>query len=200
LREVACPAVIEAAGRRTAQELEAAGPCSQPELEEAYQRAVISLHDLFDEVEGTFIAAPEFDPGYEWSGGYGYCWPRDAAVCALAMQQIGYADKAERFFDWAARAQLADGHWFQRYWLDRSPAPSWCVRKAEIQLDQTCAIVHAAGLFARRAIEGAETFIERFRPMVERAIAAILRQIGPNHLHLPATDLWENSQGSFAYT
>ncbi len=191
---------VSRANARVADELSDAGPCPLPDLAEAYQRAVISLHDLFDEAHGTFIAAPEFDPGYELSGGYGYCWPRDAAVCALAMQQIGRTEKARRFFDWSARTQLPSGHWYQRYWTDGSLAPSWCVREGEIQLDQTCAIVHAAGLFARRLGRATESFVRAYRPTAERATRAILQSIGPDGLHLPATDLWENSLGTFAYT
>ena len=192
---------IELANERSREELAAASPAPfpAPELEDAFERAVLSLHDLFDESCGTFVAAPEFDPGYELSGGYGYCWPRDAAVCALTMQKIGYPAKAAAFFEWASRAQLPDGHWFQRYWLSGLPAPSWCVHKGQIQLDQTCAIVHAAGLFARQS-DDASAFVRAFGPTAQRATAAILRHIGGNNLHLPATDLWENSQGSFAYT
>jgi GH15 family glucan-1,4-alpha-glucosidase len=193
-------AAIDAAATRCHQQLALAGPCPSPELEDAFERAVMSLHDLYDEAHGTFIAAPEFDPGYELSGGYGYCWPRDAAVCALAMHRIGFTEKALRFFDWAARTQLPDGHWFQRYWLDGSPAPSWCVQSGQIQLDQTCAMVHAAGLLARQLGDSAGSFVKRFGPTAQQATTAILRHIGPNQLHLPATDLWENSQGAFAYT
>lgn len=191
---------ITAANNRCQEELTGAGPCPQPALDDAFERAVLALHDLYDETHGTFIAAPEFDPGYELSGGYGYCWPRDAAVCALAMQQIGYPDKARRFFDWAARTQLPDGHWFQRYWLDGSPAASWCVRSGEIQLDQTCAMLHSAGALARRLGNSAGSFIKSFLPTAQRATQAILKHLGGNNLHLPAIDLWENSCGSFAYT
>jgi len=191
---------VRAADRRVAEELADAGTCPVPELADAFDRAVISLHDLYDESQGTFIAAPEFDPGYEWSGGYGYCWPRDAAVCALAMQQINRPEAAERFFDWCGRTQLPTGHWYQRYWTDGAPAPAWCVRDDEIQLDQTCAIVHAAGVFARRLGPAAEKFVQHCRPVVESATRAILDHLGGDGLHKPATDLWENSVGSFAYT
>ncbi len=194
---------VQQVGSRVAAELADAGPCTVPELSDAYERAVISLHDLFDEQEGAFLAAPEFDPGYELSGGYGYCWPRDAAVCALAMEQIGHPSKARRFFEWAARTQLASGHWYQRYWLDGSPAPSWCIHDHVIQLDQTCAMVQSAGILARRLAESGDDavgFIESYRPTAEQATRAILEYIGPNALHRTATDLWENSIGAFAYT
>lgn len=191
------------AGSRAAEILSEAAPCPLYELTDAYERALISLHDLYDESEGTFIAAPEFDPGYELSGGYGYCWPRDAAVCALAMQQIGRADLARRFFEWAARTQLPSGHWYQRYWTDGSAAPSWCVSDHEIQLDQTCATLHAAGLFARRLAETggpAAAFVQAFGPAAERGTQAILEHINADGLHRTASDLWENAVGSFAYT
>ena len=155
---------VEAADQRASRHLQAAGPCTVPELTDAFERAVLTLHNLYDETTGTFIAAPEFDPGYELSGGYGYCWPRDAAVCALAMQQIGGTEKAERFFRWAARTQLPTGHWYQRYWTDGSPASAWCVRPGEIQLDQTCALLHAAGQFARRLGPAATSFVRSFGP------------------------------------
>jgi len=192
--------VVQSANERIAAELADAGSCNIPELSDAFDRAVISLYDLFDESEGTFIAAPEFDPGYELSGGYGYCWPRDAAVCALTVQQIGRPKIARRFFEWATRTQLPNGHWYQRYWTDGTCASSWCVRDDEIQLDQTCAIVHAAGLFARRLGEASKSFVESFTPVARKATEAILRHIDDTGLHRPSTDLWENCVGSFAYT
>jgi GH15 family glucan-1,4-alpha-glucosidase len=156
---------------------------------------------LYDENEGAFIAAPEFDPGYELSGGYGYCWPRDAVICALAVQKLNRPEIARHFFEWTQRTQLPSGHWYQRYWSDGSHAPSWCVLKGEIQLDQTCAILHAAGLFARRlAKDDRQVFLEQYLPTAERATRAILDMIGDDGLHLPARDLWENAIGAFAYT
>ncbi len=182
-----------------------------PEFREPFERAVISLNDLFDENEGTFIAAAEFDPSFEWSGGYGYCWPRDAAICAFALQNLGDRDKVARFFDWAARTQLPDGHWYQRSWTDGSPGPSWCVLDHEIQLDQTCAMVHAAGVYARHLSSGkgrgglplseeGERFVEKVRPMIAQATHALIDHLDETCLHKPSMDLWENSRGSFAYT
>ncbi|NLX14500.1 MAG: hypothetical protein GXY44_12720 [Phycisphaerales bacterium] len=191
---------VSQANNRVLEELSGAGSCPVPELTEAYHRAVISLHDLYDEREGAFLAAPEFDPGYELSGGYGYCWPRDAAVCALAMARIGSTEVARRFFEWAARTQLPSGHWYQRYWVDGTPAASWCVLKQEIQLDQTCAMVHSAGRLARLLRKQGQSFVDFFRPTAAKATQALLEYVDANYLHRSATDLWENCQGTFAYT
>ncbi|MHC4444873.1 MAG: glycoside hydrolase family 15 protein [Planctomycetota bacterium] len=194
------PEAVQAANEKVAKELEGAGLSAIPEIADAFERAVISLHDLYDEFGGTFIAAPEFDPGYELSGGYGYCWPRDAAVCALVMQKISRPKMARRFFEWSAGTQMPNGHWYQRYWVDGACASSWCVRSEEFQLDQTCSIIHAAGLFARRLGSSAGSFIEFYKPVVERAVHAISSHTDETGLHRPATDLWENCVGVFPYT
>lgn len=200
LTELSFADAVRSADARVAAILHDAGRCPAHELADAYDRAVISLNDLYDENEGTFIAAPEFDPGYELSGGYGYVWPRDAVICALTVEQLNRPEMARRFFEWTRRTQLPDGHWYQRYWSDGSHAPSWCVLRHEIQLDQTCAIVHAAGTFVRRLGPGREAFVEDYKPTAERATRAILDMIGDDGLHRPARDLWENCTGSFAYT
>lgn len=160
------------------------------ELAEAYDRAVLVLHDLFDRDAGTFIAAPEFDPYYAHSGGYGYCWPRDAAVSALTAARIGFPDMAEAFFNWCTRSQLDDGHWFQRYWTNATEAPSWCVRENEIQLDQTCAVLHAASLFADLLGERRSVFVQGFGESARRAAEAIIRHVGQDGLHRQSADLW----------
>ena len=193
--------------KRSAEILAQTAPCRAEDLVEPYHRAVLSLHDLYDETEGTFIAAPEFDPGFVYSGGYGYCWPRDAAVCSLAMARAGLGALAERFFDWAARTQMENGHWYQRYWADGQQAPSWCVRDDQIQLDQTCSVLHSAGRFARllerTGPPGAgsrEAFVQRWRPAAVKAAEAIRKHLDEAGLHRQAFDLWECSLGCFAYT
>ncbi len=192
--------LMAAADRRVSDELSAAGTCPVPELADGFDRAVISLHDLYSQSQGTFIAAPEFDPGFELSGGYGYCWPRDAAICALAVHRIGRTEISRRFFEWCAHTQMTDGHWYQRYWTTGSPAAVWCIHENKIQLDQTCAVLHAAGQFTRLLGQDGESFRESFRPVAVAATRAILDYVGEDGLHLPAIDLWENSVGTFAYT
>jgi GH15 family glucan-1,4-alpha-glucosidase len=180
--------------------LSQARACRLPDLIEPYTRAVLVLHDLFDAEAGTFIAAPEFDPYYAYSGGYGYCWPRDAAVSALTAARIGFPEMARAFFDWCIKTQLDDGHWFQRYWTNGHEAPSWCVRDHEIQLDQTCAVLHAASLFAEMDGRRRRGFVKRFGEPARRAAQAIIRHIGDDGLHRQSADLWECCWGSFAYT
>ncbi len=180
--------------------LKKAVPCQEPGLSQAYDKAILAIHDLYDQEHSAHIAAPEFDPGYGYSGGYGYCWPRDSAVISLTAARLGFVSQAEDFFDWTIRTQLKDGHWFQRYWVEGSEAPSWCVQDNELQLDQTCAILHGAALLADLLGDRRAAFIDRYRPTACRAAKAIIRHVGEDGLHRPSADLWECCHGSFAYT
>ncbi len=172
------------------------------ELRTPLQRSLLVLRDLVDEGTGAMLAAPEFDPMYELSGGYGYCWPRDAAEGALALAEAGYVDTAERVLRWCAGTQLETGHWYQRYWTTGLPASAWCVYPDFYQLDQTAATVDAMCRLAPMLPEGAERdqYVAAVRPAVERGIAAIDRAVADDGLHERAADLWERFRGVFSYT
>ena len=46
------------------------------ELFNAYNRSLLMLYLLNDRVNGSFVAAPEFDSNFKKCGGYGFCWNR----------------------------------------------------------------------------------------------------------------------------
>jgi GH15 family glucan-1,4-alpha-glucosidase len=56
---------------------------------------------------GAYVASPNF-PNYR------YCWYRDATYTAYAMDLVGQADSANRFYAWAAQAILAHADRAQR--------------------------------------------------------------------------------------
>src|SRR4029453_2683244 len=105
-----------------------------PAAEEAlYRRSLLVLEALTDRATGGVIAAPECDPGFVHSGGYGFVWPRDFAYVLLALLAAGRAEQASSGLRWLARAQAPQGVWLQRYWTEATPAPAWSPH----QLDET---------------------------------------------------------------
>jgi len=172
------------------------------DLEEGYWRSLLVLRLLFDESYGAFLAAPEFDPAFERSGGYGYCWPRDAAEVVLALEAVGLREMGLRFLQWARSTQNEDGSWEQRYWLNGERGPAWCTQEGYIQLDQVGSMLLAMErlLSALPDPEEAET-LARFWPAVKKAADYLAGQIDPDTgLHRSACDLWETFRGSFTYT
>lgn len=166
-----------------------------------YQRAVSSLYLLRDARGGAFLAAPEFDPNFEQSGGYGYCWPRDASEAALTLLKIGDLAPLEQFFAWCKAAQASAGHWNQRYWLWGKVAPAWCLFEDFNQIDQTASVLFAFACWWRAldARHKARAW-RKFGGMVSRGANFLVKATSASGLHRSATDLWESFRGSFTYS
>jgi len=170
-------------------------------LEEAYQQALLALSLLYDGHENCFIAAPEFDPHYLRCGGYGYCWPRDAAAAALALHQAGFSDYLEGQAQWLARTQLHSGRWAQRYWTDGTTAASWSLREDFHQLDQSASAVHLLATYLLAVPEDKQSAIsQECWKTVQQGAEALADSIDGAGWHYSACDLWETYCGSFVYT
>ena len=170
-------------------------------LQQAYQRALLSLSILADAQQHSFIAAPEFDPAYQRCGGYGYCWPRDASAAALALHKAGYQEYLEGLADWYCRVQLPSGLWAQRYWADGQIAPSWSLREDFHQIDQSAAALLAICRHIQSLSKDAQQAALRARwPTIQRAAVALAQMVDERGLHKNACDLWETYCGVFVYS
>jgi GH15 family glucan-1,4-alpha-glucosidase len=167
----------------------------EPALAELYGRSLLVLEHLNDRLSGAAIAAPEFDPGFEQSGGYGFVWPRDLAYVALSYLAAGRADLAVPALRWLARVQAPEGLWLQRYWTDGSLAPSWGLH----QLDETGVVVFAYEA-AWRGLGDAALDRELW-PSARAAGDFLCSFVDPETgLPLPSVDLWEQTDGQHSYT
>jgi len=166
-----------------------------PGLERLYRRSLLVLEQLTDRETGAVVAAPEFDPAFERSGGYGFVWPRDLAYVVLAELAAGRADLAAPALRWLARQQAPEGLWLQRYWTDGSLAPSWGLH----QLDETGVVVFA---YDAAWQELGDAALDRELWPSARAAGDFLASFLDEEtgLPLPSVDLWEQSDGQHAYT
>jgi oligosaccharide amylase len=170
-------------------------------MEDAYRRALLSLRMLVDHHTRAVIAAPEFDPGYEMCGGYGYCWPRDAAEAVLALEAAGYGEHMRGLARWLVDAQLPKGVWGQRYWCDGAVASSWALRDDFLQLDESASAMVALCAASRSPAEKAGSeFSASLWPAIRMGALALLARLDANECHTVACDLWETYAGVFAYT
>lgn len=171
------------------------------DLHEACERSLRILPLLFDEKSGACLAAPEFDPCFVQSGGYGYCWPRDAAVAVLALAHAGRHEFAEPFFRWCQKSQAEEGYWHQRYWLSGDVGPSWCTPDSAIQIDQTGSVVHAMSVYYRELPDFERPqFLKAFWDTVRSGAEYLAGSLTDTGLHETAYDLWETFRGSFLYS
>lgn len=172
------------------------------DLAEACYRCLLAIDLLADPDTGSILAAPEFDPFFERSGGYGYCWPRDAVDVCLAMEGAGFPRYLARFLSWARRSQRAEGFWEQRYWLSGQRGPAWCTSEESLQIDQSASVLFAVGRHARALDERPRLeFLEEMWDSARRTAEFLHRSISPETgLHATAFDLWETFRGTFAYS
>lgn len=180
--------------RHDAARIERAGPAHPADAAALYKRSLLALELLTDRNGGSVIAAPELDPAFEHSGGYGFVWGRDLAFIVLAFLAAGREDLAKRALRWLPTAQEPEGLWLQRHWTDGSLAPSWCRH----QLDETGAILfayEAAWQSLRDQALDADLW-----PSARRAADFLLGTIEADGLPVATADLWEEREGRHAFT
>jgi glucoamylase len=159
-----------------------------------YRRTLLVLDLLADRDTGSVIAAPEVDPAFESSGGYGFVWGRDLAFIVLAFLAAGRIDLALRALRWLPTAQEPEGLWLQRHWTDGSLAPSWCRH----QLDETGAIIFAYEAAWRELRD--EVLDADLWPSARRAAEFLLGTIEDDGIPCSTADLWEEREGRHAFT
>jgi glucoamylase len=187
-------ALVTSRVRHDAARIERAAAPDAADITALYRRSLLTLELLADRNSGSVIAAPELDPAFEHSGGYGFVWGRDLAFIILSFLAAGRDDLAKRALRWLPTAQEPEGLWLQRHWTNGSLAPSWCRH----QLDETGAI-----LFAYEAAWkslGDRTLDADLWPSARRAAEFLLGTIEADGLPVATADLWEEREGRHAFT
>ncbi len=165
------------------------------DLNAAYRRSLLCL-PLLCGPEGAAVAAPEFDPEFISCGGYGYHWPRDGGEYVSGLMDAGYDKFAAPFFSWCARHQDESGLWHQRYFLNGSPAPNWCLPPDTLQIDQVGAVLWALGKAQNKKFKPTKEHLE----MTRRAADYLVSRLTDKGVHGNAFDTWETFIGSFTYS
>lgn len=159
-----------------------------------YKRSILTFHLLQNKQTGAFIAGPEVDDEYDYSGGYAYCWGRDAAFIASAVDAAGYHDSVSKFYRFMTSIQSADGSWDQRHYTDGVLAPTW-----GLQIDETGSILW--GINQHYQLTKDESFRKDAWPSVKKGADFLAGFIDPEtHLPLPSKDLWEKRDGEHLYS
>jgi oligosaccharide amylase len=169
-------------------------PTKNQNYDKLYERTLLVFKLMYDESTGGLMAAPEVDEAMEMCGRYAYCWGRDAAFIADALDQCGLHREVEQFFYFAAAIQEENGSWFQRYCLDGNLAPGW-----GLQIDETGALLY--GMWKHYERTGNKKFLKRVWDSVELGADFLVSFIDPE-TGLPghSRDLWEERWGEHTYS
>jgi len=174
----------------------------------------VDLHvlDLLSAPTGARIAGPDFDPHYQYSGGYGYTWFRDDGEIATFLLQadktlgLNLDDGHRRSARFYLQTQLDDGRWPHRVWPRNGRlAPGWANGHIEgddrhYQADQTASalVFLAEYLSYRESIS--EPFHAELRDALARGVDGLDASIETDGLPAACENAWENMNGRFTHT
>ncbi|PDO09494.1 MAG: glycoside hydrolase family 15 [Candidatus Reconcilbacillus cellulovorans] len=169
-------------------------PTDRADIRDLYERSLLAIRLMCDERSGGIIAAPEFDEAFSRCGGYGFCWGRDAAFIATALDRAGLTRLSEKFYEWTLTAQDPDGSWQQRHDHDGRLAPNW-----GLQIDESGSILW--GMWQHYLHTRDPGFLKRVWPAVRKGARFLVGFLDPETgLPRPSHDLWEERFGQHTYS
>ncbi|MFC7020912.1 MULTISPECIES: glycoside hydrolase family 15 protein [Haloarcula] len=178
-------------------------------------RTDLRVLDLLLAPTGAHVSAPDFDPFFVNSGGYGYCWFGEDATVAknlLAVDDSVGLGVADRLADKAAfycAGQLEDGTWPHRVWAsDGDLAPGWANARVEnddtsgeFQAHQSAQVTAFLARFLRtRGDDIDDVLAGEIRKTLADAVDAMDGSLDQNGLPELCQNVWEDTMGQFAHT
>ncbi len=177
-----------------------------PAVAELYRRSLLVLRTQADNT-GAIVAANDAEIVKFARDTYSYMWPRDGALAAFAMDQAGYLEVSQRFFDLCARIITPEGFFLHKYTPSGQPGSSWHPwvdgagkPQYPIQEDETGLVLFALWHHydAHRDFEFVKTY---YRGLIIRAADFLARYRDPvTGLPDASYDLWEERRGVMSYT
>ena len=140
-------------------------------LVEIYNRTILLYPLLINYECGGVAAALEVDDERCKSGGYRYCWPRDAIFITKAFDLLKMKDETELFYNkFCKETQSENGMWEQRFFTDGRLAPCW-----GYQVDETASVIY--GVYEHYKLYKDRSFLEKNLKMCENAIKFLVEYV-----------------------
>ena len=163
-------------------------------VREIYNKSLMVFKLASDEATGGLIAAPEFDEHRLKCGGYSYCWGRDAAYIATAIEKAGYSDMVDKFYKWSISTQDKNGAWDQRHFMQGHLAPCW-----GIQIDEGASLIW--GMWQHYEATKDENFLNYVYENVKIGTEYIYNYFDDTtNMPKESKDLWEERSSQAVYS
>ncbi len=176
------------------------------QMRNVYVRSILLFPLLTNSETGGISAGIEVDEKREKSGGYSYCWPRDAVFVTKALDILNMKEETTKFYSkFCKETQSKNGMWEQRFYTDGRLAPCW-----GYQIDETASIIY--GVYEHYKETKNKEFLKEVYPMCKKAIDALetfhfassdsftSQENMKNFLTHESYDLWEMHEGIHLYS
>ena len=170
-----------------------------------FKKSLVILRAHADNT-GPIIASGDSDLLQFGRDTYSYMWPRDASICALALDKVGDHGVAKRFFEVANKIITDDGYFMHKYRSDKSLGSSWhpWIKDGKPQLpiqeDETALVIW--GLWQHFDRTKDLEFIEDiYNTLIKKAADFMVAyREEKTGLPRPSYDLWEMKHGISTFT
>lgn len=151
-------------------------------VQEIYNRSILLFPLLINSETGGIAAALESDEKKEYSGGYGYCWPRDSIFITTALNMLKMQNETEKYYNiFCKKTQSENGMWEQRFFTNGKLAPCW-----GYQVDETASVIY--GVYKHYLCTNNIEFLNQSFKMCEKAVEFLI-EYAENILNIEEKDV-----------
>jgi GH15 family glucan-1,4-alpha-glucosidase len=172
-------------------------------LNKLYNVSLFVIKNHMD-INGSFIASSDFSFVNLYGDSYQYCWPRDCAYAAYALDISGYGELAVRHFNFIKDLVSPEGFLYHKYNPNKTLASSWhpWIYRGKgiypIQEDETALEIWAIGSHYER-YKDLDELSEIYKKFVKPGLQFIM-DFMEDGLPKYSFDLWEERYGIHIYT
>lgn len=169
-----------------------------PDVREAFTRSLLAVTAHIDK-GGSIIASCDSQIKQQGADYYTYCWPRDAAWMAVALDRAGYRYLCRNTYNFLARIIDRKGFFRHKYTPSGDLGSTWHPLPM-IQVDETGLPLYAVyrhWLEDRNVMTISSLYEPFIKPAAEFLVGFIDRSTG---LPRPSFDLWEERKGVYTYS
>ncbi|MCH4815119.1 MAG: glycoside hydrolase family 15 protein [Saccharolobus sp.] len=173
------------------------------DIKRVYDVSLFVIRNHMD-INGSIIASSDFSFVKIYGDSYQYCWPRDAAIAAYALDLAGYKELALRHFQFISNIVNSEGFLYHKYNPNTTLASSWHPwfykgkRIYPIQEDETALEVWAIVSHYEK-YEDIDEILPLYKKFVKPALKFMMSFMEEG-LPKPSFDLWEERYGIHIYT
>ncbi len=154
---------------------------------------------------GAILAANDSSIMVTNRANYSYVWPRDGALVAMAMDDAGYREFAERYFEFCYDlVSEKQPFYLQKYCPDGTVGATWHPRiidgKPEVPMQEDETALTALAFCRHHRENPSRCDFELYQRLVVWACDFMAAFVDERGLPKPSYDLWEERRGVHAYT
>lgn len=164
-------------------------------VSDVYRRSLMTVKTHADS-QGAIIASCDSDIMQFNLDHYNYCWPRDGAWIAIALDRAGFHELSRKFFRFCSKV-VESGCFSHKYWSNGEKASTWHPLPS-LQEDETAIVIYALHnhYLCTHDIE----FLQEFYEKLVRQAADFLCNFVEAGFPKPSWDLWEERKDVHTYT